>query len=311
MVPHGAWPMLKELFRRFGKDQCPAYAAALSFFSILSIVPMLVVALAALAFLFQDPHQAMLRLQRLVGSILPGGMAFQKARDVLKQANVETSVTTLIQTRGIVGVVGLLSLIWASMQIFVNAAPAMNAAFEVEETRGWPKLRLLALGLLIGAGALFLLSLLPSSGPDFVRHLHIPWIGLPQRVPWYIDLLFALVALAINVTMFAVIYWFLPNAPNTWREAYVGGLVAGVLWEIAKRGFAYYLANFAHYDKVYGTLGGMIILVLWIYYTSMIMLLGAEATALSHDIREAAHAPAEQPARARPVPTPTRRRART
>src|SRR5204863_3561704 len=140
-----------------------------------------------------SPDEALLRLQRLVGSILPGSMAQKTAREVLNQ-DVQNSVTTLIKTRGIAGLVGLLSLIWASLQIFVNAAPAMNAAFEVTETRNWLKLRLLALGLLIGAGALFLMSLLPSSGPDFVRHLHIPWIGLPQRVPWYIDLLFALVA---------------------------------------------------------------------------------------------------------------------
>lgn len=265
VVPRGAWPILKELFRRFGQDQCPAFAAALAFFSILALFPILVVALAALAFLFHNPHEAMLRLQNLVGSILPGSAAQTTAREVLSQAAVEKSVTTLIQTRGIAGVIGLLSLLWASIQIFVNAAPAMNAAYEVEETRSWIKLRLVAFGLLLGAGVLFLLSLLPSSGPEFVRNLHIPWLGLPQHVPWYVDTLFWLVALAINVTMFALIYKVLPNAPTTWREVYVGGLVAGMLWEIAKRGFAYYLANFAHYDKVYGTLGGLIILILWIY----------------------------------------------
>src|SRR5260370_18758181 len=121
----------------------------------------------------------MLRLQSLAGSLLPGSGAQETARQVLGQANVEKSVTTLIRTRGIAGAMGLLSLIWASLQIFTNAAPALNAAFEVEENRAWIKLRLLALGLLLGAGALFLLSLLPTSGPHLIRNLHLPRLGPP------------------------------------------------------------------------------------------------------------------------------------
>src|SRR5688572_2840587 len=71
-VPHGAWARLKELFRRFNRDECPVYAAALSFFSVLSLVPLLVVALAAMAFIFDSPHEALVRLQKVVAAILPG-----------------------------------------------------------------------------------------------------------------------------------------------------------------------------------------------------------------------------------------------
>src|SRR5207247_839558 len=121
---------------------------------------------------------------------------------MIHEANVQKSVDDLIKTRGIAGVIGLLSLIWATLQIFVNGAPAMNAAFEVVERRGWLKLRLIAFGLLLGAGALFLISLLPSTGPDFIRNLH--WFTLPQPVPWYIEALFWLVALGLNCAMFAL-----------------------------------------------------------------------------------------------------------
>jgi membrane protein len=309
LVPRGAWPAVKELARRFGKDQCPVYAAALSFFSILSIVPLLVVALAALAFLFPSPGQAMAQLQNLIAQILPGDYAGSAAHRIMSDANIERSVEQLIRTRGIAGLIGLLSLLWAAMQIFVNAAPAMNAAFEVEETRGWIRLRLVAFGLLLGAGALFLLSLLPSSSPDFVRNLHISWLDLPQHVPWPIEALFWLAALAINTTMFALIYRFLPNAPTRWRQAFAGGVVAGLLWELAKQGFSTYLAHFNSYNKVYGALGGLIVLLLWIYYTSMILLLGAEATSLTRDMTERARE-AQRQAAERPSPTASRQRAR-
>jgi membrane protein len=284
-MSQGAWSTVKELFRRFSQDHCSAFAAALSFYGILAIIPTLVVALAAVAFLLRSPHEALLRLQELVISLLPGSAAQETVQQVLTQASVEKSVATLIHTRGIAFLIGLMSLLWVSLQIFVNAAPAMNAAFAVEEQRGWVKLRLVALGLLTGTGVLFLLSFLSTSGPGFVRRLHFSWLGLSQHVPWSIDAFFALVALAINVSMFALIYKFLPNAPTTWRQVFAGGGLAGMLWELAKKAFAYYLAHFSHYDKVYGTLVGLVILLLWIDYTSLILLLGAEAAALYGDLR--------------------------
>jgi membrane protein len=281
------WEATRAILRDFVEDKCPTYAAALAFFGLLSIVPMLLVAVAVLAFLFQDPHEAMVRLEKLLANLLPGAAAGRTAHDMIAQARVEETVATLIATRGLAGIIGVLSLVWASLQIFVNGAPAMNEAFEVNETRSWLRLRLVALALLLGAGSLFLLSLLPSSGPDLVRRLHIPWLGLPERVPWYVDLLFTLIALALNVGMFALIYRVLPNATTSWRSALLGGLIAGVLWEAAKQGFAYYLSLFASYERVYGTLGGVIALILWIYYSAMVLLLGAEV-ASEHARRTAA-----------------------
>lgn len=293
-VLQNVWPPIKELFRRFNRDQCPAFAAALSFFAILAIIPMLVVALAAVAFVLRSPDEARLRLQELVISVFPGSAVQETVRQVLTRAGVEQSITTLVHTRGIAGLIGLLALLWISLQIFVNAAPAMNAAFEVKEQRGWVKLRLVALGLLTGAGVLFLLSLLFLSGPAFVRRLHLSWLGLSQYMAWPVGALFAFVALTINGTMFALIYKFLPNAPTTWGQAFAGGGVAAVLWELAKAGFAYYLAHFAHYDKVYGTLGGLVVLLLWINYSALILLLGAEVAALYGDVRGRSRVPRQR-----------------
>jgi membrane protein len=280
------WAYTRELFRRFGEDQAPAFAASLSFFGILSLVPVLLIALAALGYMIQDPQEAARELQNIVQQMLPGAQAKQAAATLMRDVQLAQQAEELMRARGVAGVVGLLSLLWAALQIFVNGATSMNAAWSVEETRSWLKQRLVALGLLFGAGALFLFSLLPSSGPDAVRRLNIPWLGLPERVPWSVDLAFALLAVAINVAMFTLIYRFLPNARVTWRQALVGGVFMGVLWELAKQGFSLYLAHFGNYNKMYGSLGGLMILILWIYYTSMLLLLGAELTKLYKDIRE-------------------------
>jgi membrane protein len=83
----------------------------------------------------------------------------------------------------------------------------------------------------------------------------------------------------------------------------VGGVLAALLWEVAKRGFAFYLANWGSYDKVYGTLGGLIVLVLWTYYSAMVALLGAEAASLARDV-EVSRARSPE---GRPAPAPPRR----
>jgi membrane protein len=237
--------------------------------------------------------------------MLPGGDAKRAAATLMRDAQLAQQAEELMKARGIAGIVGILSLVWAALQIFVNAATSMNAAWSAEETRSWWKLRLVALGLLVGAGALFLLSLLPSSGPDAVRRLNIPWLGLPEHVPWWVDLLFALLAVALNIVMFAVIYRFLPNAKLTWREAFVGGAFMGVLWELAKQGFSFYLSRFGNYNKMYGSLGGLMILILWIFYTSMLLLLGAEVAKLYKDIKEGRLRRTEAKPPARPAPEAT------
>nr|CAA9262302.1 hypothetical protein AVDCRST_MAG63-3194 [uncultured Armatimonadetes bacterium] len=291
---HGPFGYLMELGKRFGADLCPAWAASLSFFSILSIPPVLLCGLAVLGALIK-PAEAEQQVQRVLANVLPGGgrAAERQAAQIMKQLNVEKSIETLHEQRGVAGVVGVVSLFWAAMQIFINATTPMNAAFRAKETRGWFKLRGYALFLLFVAGALFLLSLLPSAGASVIRR--IPWFSnLPDPVPPIIAFLILLVGVAINATMFAVIYRYLPSpsAGIEWREAFFAGAIVAVLWEAAKIGFAFYLSRFGNYDKVYGSLGGAVALVFWIYYSSLILLLGAEIAKLYSDVREAKRNPA-------------------
>lgn len=280
-----------ELFKRFGADHCPAWAAALSFFSILSFAPILICGVALLGVIIQDPQEAAKQVEKLLVNVLPGRGATQSARDIIAQANIEQSAEALIRNRGIAGLIGLLSLFWAASRIFVNASTPMNAAFGTKETRGFVTMQLYAIGMLLGAGGLFLLSLLPSAGPSLMRR--IPLLsGLPDPSPWWLDVFFLLVSVAVNAVMFTVIYRFLPSpsAGITWKEARFGGVIAAVLWEALKQALAFYLTEFGGeqgYNKVYGALGGLILLILWVYYSSMILLIGAEISKLYSDAQDA------------------------
>jgi membrane protein len=287
---HGAWGYARELYSRFNGDYCPAWAAALSFFSILSFVPILICGIAVLGLLIQDPHVAAQKVQGFVTTLIPGGNASGTAAKIIADAQIEKRAADVMRISGIASVVGIVSLFWAASRIFVNAATPMNAAFRTKESRGFLQMQMYAFGLMIGAGALFLLSLLPASGPALLRQ--IPFLSnLQDPSPWYMDILFFIVGVAINAAMFTVIYRFLPSpsAKVYWKQAAFAGVIIALLWEAAKQGFARYLENFGGnqgYDKVYGSLGGLIILILWVYYSSMILLLGAEIAKLYQDHQE-------------------------
>ena len=286
---YGPLGYLKELFMRFGADQCGSWAASLSFFAILSIAPILLCALAVLGFLIHNPHEATLQVQRIIASLLPGDSVQSTARDLVAQMQIEKSAETLMASRGVAGIVGVASLFWAALQIFVNAVAPMNAALRATETRNFLKLRLAALGLLFGAGILFVLSLLPAIGAEFIGKY------VPSRLPDSTEAIVStllytvslLVGVAINAVMFAVIYRYLPSpsARVDWRSAAFSGVIVAALWEIAKRAFGFYLSHYGNYNKVYGSLGGLVALIFWIYYSSMILLLGAEIAGLYMDAR--------------------------
>jgi membrane protein len=290
----GWFGYLKELFKRFGADHCPAWAAALSFFSILSIAPILLCALAILGFVIQDPAEAQRQVERALAGVLPGAgkSAREQAHVIAEQLKIGEAAKGLRDYSSTAGLIGLLSLVWASMQIFINATTPMNAAFGTEETRGWFKLRGIALFLLVVVGFLFLLALVPSSGAQIINALRLPFIGrLPDPLPPILAFLLSLVGVAINAVMFSVVYRYLPSpsAKIDWKEARFAGVIVAVLWEIAKQAFAFYLRRFgqAGYNKMYGSLGGLVGGIFWIFYTSMILLLGAEIAKLYSDWRDA------------------------
>ena len=274
----GVVGMAKEFLARFNDDECAMRAQSIAFVGILSLIPVLLFALAAMGF-FVPPDQAARYVHELIAQILPGAAATKAADQVIQQTGLVKSAQEIMNARGWALGLGILSLLWAGIGIVSNATPSMNAAWEVKEKRGFVPLKLLSLGVFLGGGLLFLLSLLPSAGPDFIQNLHIPWLGLPKHPPvWLATLMqigFELLAWAIDIALFVLIYRVLPNTAVKWRAALFGGVVIGFLWEIFKKGFSIYLAHFASYNKLYGAFGGVVLLVTWILYSSMTLLGGA------------------------------------
>jgi membrane protein len=276
----GAIGLVKEFIARYNDDDCPARAAALSFFGVLSLVPLLLFAVAALGFFIRDPNQAQQYVEHVVATLLPGREATQAADQVIQQTHVVDSARSLMNGKWWTVLAGFLSLIYAVLGLFVSATDPMNAAWEVKETRNFIRLRVVCLEVFAGAGLFFLLSLVVSSD-----------LWHPAGAPWAVNALLSLlyegVAVVLNAVMFTLIYRFLPDAKVTWRAAAAGGIVTGVLYEVVKKGFELYLSHFGNFNnKMYGTLGGIVLLVTWIYYSSMLLLSGAIIAKMIHEHKE-------------------------
>ena len=275
-----------DVFDRFGKDNGGLLAAGLAFFLVLAFVPLLLVGLWALGLVFAHrPDDALQKIEGLLQSQILPGAAGKEVTHLMWRAGIAAdengvhagpTLLNILRGHGVAGLVGFLGVIWAAIQIFINGSTAMNAAWETTEKRNWFQLRGVALALLIGVGVLLVLSLV-------VTALSTAFSAQPfaHAVPFegaVIAGLIELGAVVVSALMYAVTYKFLPSADVSWKAALVGGIGAAIAFEVVKKGLSVYLLK--PNKSLYGELGNLIAFVLWVYYSMMILLLGAEASAV-------------------------------
>ena len=277
-----------DVFERFGRDNGGLLAAGLAFFLVLAFVPLLLVGLWALGLVFAHrPDEALHKIVVLLQSQMPRGGASTEVQDLMARAGIAAdekaehagpALLRILQGHGVAGLVGLLGIVWASIQIFINGSTAMNAAWQAQEKRNWFQLRGIALALLVGVGVLLVLSLVVTAFSSFISNSafahEVPFAGAIEAGA------LELFAIVVSAGMYAVTYKFLPSpsANVSWKSALIGGVVAAVAFEAVKKGLSLYLLK--PNKSLYGELGNLIVFVLWIYYSMMILLLGAEVSAV-------------------------------
>ena len=306
---------LLDVFARFGKDNGGLLSAGLAFFMVLAFVPLLLVGLYVLGHIYASkPDEAVQHIYDLIKTQVMPGAAGDEVRHLMQRASIAAdsgdkgplhagqTLLNILHKRGFAGVVGILGVTWAAMQIFINGAVAMNAAWETTEKRSWVRLRLVALGLLVGGGVLIVASLVMtglSTKVSASQFAHLsPIIGA------LLSFLYEIVAVVVSVAMYAVIYKFLPSASISWKSALAGGVFAAVAWEIAKKGLAVYLLKPNH--SLYGELSNLIVFILWVLYSMTILLLGAEVSAqYASSVEGSRSARLKKTALGHPADTPT------
>jgi membrane protein len=268
--PTGWWQVVRRAFKESSADNVPILAGGVAFFAFLAIFPAIIAAISLYG-IFADPETVAAQVRDLSGA-LP-----EQAQPIL--ADQLQSVASA--SGGALGwslVISLLAALWSASSGTGNLLKAINVAYDEDETRGFLKVRGLALALTLGAIVFVLLTLaLVALVPVVLNVLPLGPVGtvLAQVLRWV--LLVALVVAALAVT-----YRVAPDRDQP-RFSWVttGSLVATVLWIIGSIAFSLYVNNFGSYNKTYGAIAGVVVLMLWLYLTSYIVLLGAEINAES------------------------------
>jgi membrane protein len=279
-LPRESWgDTLKRTVQEFRDDKLNHWGAALTYYAVLSMFPALLV-LVSLVGLFADPERVTKVLTDTVSQLGPD----TAARTF--QGPIE-SITSSRGTAGILFVVGVASALWAASGYVSAFAEASNTIYEVGEGRPFWKLKplqlLVTFAIIMMAAAVALALVL--SGPIVgalggALGLSDTVLTLWRYAKWPMMLLLVL-------AIFGVLYYTSPNARLSGIRWVTGGaVVALAAWILASIGLALYVANFGSYDKTYGTLGGVVAFLVWLWVTNMAILLGAEFNAETERARQ-------------------------
>lgn len=275
----GAWRFLKQVFAEYGADHGGMLAGAISFYALLSLVPILLLAVAVFAAILGSPEKAYAQVTEYVRQLSPALVESQSA-------GIRALMDELVRGKRIAWGVGGVALAWAASQIMVTLQAAMNVVWSAPAHRGILGKRLVAFGALLTVAALFLVSLGVSTVANLVLGAKIGFLGLrPGNVPFVWHLLTAALPPALVFLMFLVVYRLLPNTRVPWSSAALGALTATALLEVARYAFGFYIRRYADFNRIYGSFTTLIVVALWVYYAAVVAILGAEVGSVHKDWR--------------------------
>lgn len=262
------YTVLHDVFAEFSEDNGSLVAAAIAFFGLLSLIPLLLLAIGVLGYAIGS-ERAFSAVVELIRDYFPVGVE-----------SLRENLAAIRESSGVVGGIGLLGLLWTGSQIFVILQKAMNIALGIQWQFGLLKTRLRAIALVLVAGVFFLLSIGITWAITAIRAFDIGGWGASNEIVPIWNLLATLGPVAFSLVMFFLIYKFLPTVDMGVTGPLVAGISAGLLFELAKWLFGLYARHFGSFTAIYGSIGGVIVLMLWIYYVSLITVIGAEVASV-------------------------------
>jgi membrane protein len=259
-----------EPFKEWREDKASRLAAALSYYTILSLPPLLIISLAIAGRFYSRQvaqDQLLSQAQALVG---------QTASQAIDQILQNASDPTL---SSIAAIVSFALLLFGASGVFSELQESMNAIWEVESKpgrglMGTIKDRFFSFVLVLGVGFLFLVFLVLSS---ILPGLNETMSGIGSGLLSAARILNFVISLGVITVLFALIFKFVPDVEISWSDVWLGAFVTAVLFNVGKWGIGLYLGRSAT-TSAYGAAGSLVVLLLWIYYSAQILFLGAEFT---------------------------------
>ncbi len=325
--------LAKRTVHEYGDDNCSHMAAAISYYILFSIVPLVVFLVSIFGlvvrsdrlqrdvsnrivdFLDVKPGDVIVRPTDSVTTRYGGEATIQIAQNLSGQSQeslnalvdrIDAGETVVVAGRtlssddlsvrhdnlvvdtirgvsrvsGALTLVGLAGIAWSAAAMFGAIRKSLNIAWDTDTTRPIVQQKLWDLAMVVGLGVLLGLSIAVTATLRVLRELSDGALGpLSTGTGFVWSVLPLMLPAAITFLVFLLIYRLVPNVTHRWRDVWPGALLATVLFELLKNGFAIYIANFSNYDAVYGSLGALLLFMLWTYLAANILLIGAELSA--------------------------------
>jgi membrane protein len=263
------------------------FASSIAYYALLSLFPFFLLAFSILGSVASNPNDRAAVLE-FVLRYFPRQFEF-----------VTTQLTSMQEARIRLGVAGSCLMIWAAMGVFGAITSAVNHAWGVDKQPSYLKHKLISFVMLVAASLLLFSGLLLVSAVNVFEARwfsgvaeHVPQLEVLQHfaIRWASTVVFILVV--------GLIFYFVPNAKVRFRDVWVGAVVTGLLWRGALFGFSWYVRDMSRFNHIHGSIGAVVVFLVWIYITAVLLLYGVEVTAANARLRR--HRPEEIPA----APTP-------
>ena len=267
--------LVRQAIREFGADQCPQLAAGISYYVLFSIFPLALLLLAISGLVLANESLRADLVDNLFDA-LP--LSEGEGRE-----DLESAISGLTTGISVVGLVSIVGLMWSASGMMGALRRALNQAWDTDYKRSFLHGKLLDFGMVLSLGILMSLSVAATIFLQVARRVSDDLsdaLGpLGSGATLSLEVVAVLVSLLLSFVTFMVLFKFVPSVKTRFRSIWPGALLAAVLFEGLKNGFAIYLRNFGNYDAVYGSLGTVVAFLFFVYVSANIMLLGAEMAA--------------------------------
>lgn len=265
------WEILKDSARGFSDNKVTKLSGSLAYYTLFSLAPLLIVIISLCSFFFGREAIERSVYGQISGFV--GSAAALQIQEIIKNASLEGKGSLAL-------IIGIITLLVGATTVFAEIQDSINSIWGLKPKpkRGWLKMlqnRLLSFSVIISLGFLLLVSLGVSGIVDAISG------RLQARYPDTTIIVFYIVNLAITLTvvttLFAVIFKVLPDADIKWKDVRAGAFATALLFMLGKFGISFYISK-SDIGSTYGTAGSLVILLLWVYYSAIILYFGAEFT---------------------------------
>jgi membrane protein len=255
--------LLWQALRKFNDDNGFFLSSGIAFNILINLIPFILLLLALVGTYLYNDQQVLNHIRAYLRNVAP-----------TLDPKIIGSLMDLIETRQIVGILGFVGLLWFSTWVFSSLRIALNIVFRIEKGRGMLWGIGVDLLMILLAGTFLLVSMILSSMVTFLQGYHgqIP-VAIGPTIQWILKYL---LPFFLTYCMFVLIYRIIPSKKIHSTSALQAALFSSLLWELAKHLFSWYIVHLAGHSIFYGSLSTLVIFVLWVYYSSTILVLGGE-----------------------------------